>query len=308
MLAAEQIMATETDGRGWARSMLSNLCIDLMGALMTTCERDGARESYLAPADHRVEMRLVGAAPQTTCSWVFDEGDGAAARLQRPVRRGGAHPSRLWQAGDHHGRRRDAECAAAARHHRDRGARPVDRRARRLGRGRRGQSGPADRAVRRGLLLSPLRHGQRVLPARPRDFKRRPHLRVSGRSAAEESRRMDAARRALDEPGLPPFALQLSAAHRARARGREPACRGDVPAARLHRRDDRERRARLAARARAQLHPGAAAARARCRRRSRSCSSTSPRARRARPGPQRSTSCCSPSARTTSIFPGSSPM
>ena len=61
MLAAEQIMAAETDGRGWARNMLANLCIDLMGAVMTTCERDGTRESYLAPADHRVEMRLIGA-------------------------------------------------------------------------------------------------------------------------------------------------------------------------------------------------------------------------------------------------------
>jgi hypothetical protein len=76
ILAAEQQMATETDGRGWAAGMLSNLCIDLMGALVTTCERDGARESYLAPTDHRIEMRLVGAAPQTICSWVFDEGDG----------------------------------------------------------------------------------------------------------------------------------------------------------------------------------------------------------------------------------------
>ena len=44
--------------------------------VMTTCERDGARENYLAPADHRVEMRLVGAAPQATCAWVFDEGEG----------------------------------------------------------------------------------------------------------------------------------------------------------------------------------------------------------------------------------------
>ena len=69
---------------------------------------------------------------------------------------------------------------------------------------------------------------------------------------------MVAARRALDEPGLPPLALRLPVAHRARARGREPACRGDVPAARLHRRVDRERRARHAARARAQLHDRAA--------------------------------------------------
>ena len=76
VLAAEQIMAGETDGRGWARTMLGNLCIDAMGGVMTTCERDGARESYLAPADHRVEMRLVGTSAQNSCAWVFDEGDG----------------------------------------------------------------------------------------------------------------------------------------------------------------------------------------------------------------------------------------
>jgi len=76
VLAAEQLMATESDGRGWARTMLGNLCIDPMGAVMNTCERDGARESYLAPADHRIEMRLVGTTPQNSCAWVFDEGDG----------------------------------------------------------------------------------------------------------------------------------------------------------------------------------------------------------------------------------------
>jgi hypothetical protein len=84
ILGAEQQMATETDGRGWAASMLSNLCVDVMGALMATCERDGARESYLAPTDHRVEMRLIGAAPQTTCSWVFDEGDGQRRDYKGP--------------------------------------------------------------------------------------------------------------------------------------------------------------------------------------------------------------------------------
>jgi len=84
ILAAEQQMAAETDGRGWAAGMLSNLCVDVMGALMATCERDGARESYLAPTDHRVEMRLVGAAPQATCSWVFDEGDGQRRDYKGP--------------------------------------------------------------------------------------------------------------------------------------------------------------------------------------------------------------------------------
>ncbi len=76
VLAAEQIMASETDGRGWARTMLGNLCIDPMGGIQATCERDGARESYLAPADHRIEMRLIGTSPQNSCAWVFDEGDG----------------------------------------------------------------------------------------------------------------------------------------------------------------------------------------------------------------------------------------
>ena len=76
VLAAEQIMAAETDGRGWARTMLGNLCVDQMGAVMTTCERDGTRESYLAPADHHIEMRLIGTSPQNSCAWVFDEGDG----------------------------------------------------------------------------------------------------------------------------------------------------------------------------------------------------------------------------------------
>src|SRR3954471_20122774 len=84
VLAAEQIMANETDGRGWARAMLGNLCIDQMGGLPATCERDNARENYLSPPDHRVEMRLVGAQPQATCAWVFDEGEGAPRNYTGP--------------------------------------------------------------------------------------------------------------------------------------------------------------------------------------------------------------------------------
>jgi len=76
VLQAEQQMAAETDGRGWARAMLSNLCIDATGNLTGTCERDGARESYLAPAEHRVEIRLTGAPAQASCAWTFDDGDG----------------------------------------------------------------------------------------------------------------------------------------------------------------------------------------------------------------------------------------
>ena len=84
VLAAEQQLAAETDGRGWAGPLLSYLCVDAMGALLNTCERDGARESYLAPTDYRVEMRLVGAPAQTTCSWTFDEGDGQPRSFNGP--------------------------------------------------------------------------------------------------------------------------------------------------------------------------------------------------------------------------------
>jgi len=83
ILASEQLMAAETDGRGWARAMLSNLCIDAAGNLMTTCERDGARESYLAPTDHRVEIKLVGAPAGAACSWTFDDGAASTARAAR---------------------------------------------------------------------------------------------------------------------------------------------------------------------------------------------------------------------------------
>jgi len=84
VLAAEQQLEGETDGRGWARAMLNNLCIDATGALMTTCDRDGTRESYLAPIDHRVEMKLVGAPAQATCAWTFDDGDAQPRSYNGP--------------------------------------------------------------------------------------------------------------------------------------------------------------------------------------------------------------------------------
>ena len=54
VLAAERRLASETDGRGWARDMIERLCVDRAGLLLEFCDRDGERESYLAPRDHRV--------------------------------------------------------------------------------------------------------------------------------------------------------------------------------------------------------------------------------------------------------------
>jgi len=97
VLAAEQAFAAATDGRGWARDTVVRLCVDLAGAVQDACVRDGIRESYLAPADHRVGVRLAGAiAPGMTCQWTFDDAKGevqnfrgdCAAEVQLRVRYG----------------------------------------------------------------------------------------------------------------------------------------------------------------------------------------------------------------------------
>src|SRR5437016_11882488 len=53
VLAAEDRLESKGDGRGWARDMVDHLCIDAAGKLPETCERDGERENYLTPKDHR---------------------------------------------------------------------------------------------------------------------------------------------------------------------------------------------------------------------------------------------------------------
>jgi len=79
VLASEQSMALESEGRGWARNMLSRLCIDPLGRIPDQCERDGTRESYLAPADHRIGARLAGSiSPNANCAWTFDDGQGTS--------------------------------------------------------------------------------------------------------------------------------------------------------------------------------------------------------------------------------------
>jgi lysophospholipase L1-like esterase len=84
VLAAEQRLARETDGRGWARTMVTGLCVDGAGRLLDTCERDGERESYLAPTDHRVGATIANVAPGATCTWTFDDGVEAARQATAP--------------------------------------------------------------------------------------------------------------------------------------------------------------------------------------------------------------------------------
>lgn len=77
ILAAEQGLAVQSDGRGWARNIVNRLCIDLAGRVNEPCTRDNVKESYLTPIDHPVTVRLTGPLPVgATCAWSFDDGDG----------------------------------------------------------------------------------------------------------------------------------------------------------------------------------------------------------------------------------------
>jgi hypothetical protein len=75
VLGSERRLAIESDGRGWARDTVERLCVDRAGRLMEFCERDGTREIYLAPSDHRVGV-VLAAAPvdAVNCVWTFEDG------------------------------------------------------------------------------------------------------------------------------------------------------------------------------------------------------------------------------------------
>jgi lysophospholipase L1-like esterase len=77
ILASEQALELQSDGRGWARNTVNRLCIDLFGRISEPCTRDNIKESYLTPQDHPVTLRLTGPIPiGATCAWSLDDGDG----------------------------------------------------------------------------------------------------------------------------------------------------------------------------------------------------------------------------------------
>jgi hypothetical protein len=78
LLAAEDRLARETDGRGWARDTVERLCVDRAGKLLDACDRDGTQEDYLTPRDHRIGLLLAGPLPPNSgCVWSLDDGSGA---------------------------------------------------------------------------------------------------------------------------------------------------------------------------------------------------------------------------------------
>ena len=77
VIASEQALELQSDGRGWARNMVNRLCINMQGKVSEPCMRDNVQESYLTPADHPIVVRLTGAIPVgATCAWSFDDGEG----------------------------------------------------------------------------------------------------------------------------------------------------------------------------------------------------------------------------------------
>jgi lysophospholipase L1-like esterase len=84
VLAAEDRLARDSDGRGWAKDMVGSLCVDAGGQISQTCERDGRPENYLAPADHHIAAVLTDAPTDATCTWTFDNGDDPAQLLTGP--------------------------------------------------------------------------------------------------------------------------------------------------------------------------------------------------------------------------------
>ena len=85
ILAAEQRLERDSAGLGWAKDIVANLCVDVSGNLMETCERDGERENYLLPRDHPIGVALAGPAPQgAICVWTFDDGAGPLKQMNAP--------------------------------------------------------------------------------------------------------------------------------------------------------------------------------------------------------------------------------
>ena len=90
ILGSERRLADDSDGRGWARDMVERLCVDRAGRLMEYCDRDGTREVYLSPNDHRVGVVLAGTVPENvSCTWTFQD-EHSDRRDHARLRRGGA--------------------------------------------------------------------------------------------------------------------------------------------------------------------------------------------------------------------------
>jgi hypothetical protein len=84
VLGSERRLAIESDGRGWARDTVERLCVDRAGRLLEFCERDGTREIYLSPNDHRIGVVIAGAPTEAVnCVWSFEDGSSEPRQFEK---------------------------------------------------------------------------------------------------------------------------------------------------------------------------------------------------------------------------------
>ena len=239
VLAAEQRLALASDGRGWAKDVLGHLCVDGTGKIVETCQRDGEKENYLSPEDHRVGVRLAGPVPAgATCAWNFDDSTPPPQQVTVPC----TEEVRLRVR---HGRTTVATVAITrADNSVDNAAADIivqDLLIAGLGDSVAAGEGNPDRPVALAddgfCFRRFLGSGEYFRPSRAGyNGNKACDDAAGGPEAAEAEPRLGAPRRALGVRRLPPFALRISGAHRAGVGGREPARRGDVPSPRLQRR------------------------------------------------------------------------
>ncbi len=251
MLAAERRLEQASDGQGWAKDVVTHLCVDAYGNLLQTCERDGFRENYLVPRDHMIGVWLTGPVRKDAiCAWQFDDGGGPLRRINAAcdaqvrlrVRYGPTTVATVdIPLGDGTAQRVVAEIAVR------------DLLIAGLGDSVAAGEGDPDQAVQLGgsFCFRRFGGGQYYRPGRAgftgdRSCENGP----ATTSAASDWARHGARWMSL---GLPSLAVQLSGANGTGARHRAAARRRDVPAACVHRRDHRSRHVRQSTRRRLPL-------------------------------------------------------
>ena len=220
------------------------------GTLLDTCERDGERENLSGAGDHRIGVtaRRPGAGGRDL-QLELRRRHHPAETGQRALQRGGQAAAALRQADHRHRRHHAAGRQRRQRLGRDRGARSADRRHGRLDRRRRRQSGPRrSRSPTRASAsaVSSARRAANITgPAAPA---------INGDKACDDSASGSSQRHA---NGRSHGARWMTAACHRSLYGYQmrtalalaienPQHRRHLPAARLHRRDDRERPVRRA--------------------------------------------------------------
>ena len=100
ILAAEQTLELQSDGRGWARNIVNRLCIDLAGPRQRALhprQRQGKLSDADGASGHR-SPRPAQVPVGATCAWSFDDGDGRRGNQTLRLRRADQFPRPLRPA------------------------------------------------------------------------------------------------------------------------------------------------------------------------------------------------------------------